>query len=82
MLRAGDRAPDFSFPSTAGKIIRLRDFKGMKIVLYFYPKDLTPGCTTEACSFQEHLPALKEKGAVVVGVSADPMPSHAKFAAD
>lgn len=81
MLRDGDRAPDFSFESTKGKTLRLKDFKGTKIVLYFYPKDMTSGCTAEACSFQEHLPALKKKKAIVIGVSADPMSLHAKFAA-
>jgi peroxiredoxin Q/BCP len=81
MLRAGDRAPDFSLPSTDGRTIRLKDLKGMKIVLYFYPKDMTSGCTAEACSFQDQLSKFKRKKAVVVGVSADPIPSHEKFAA-
>ncbi len=61
-------------------MVKLSDFKGKKIVLYFYPKDDTPGCTREACSFQEHLGKIKKKGAVVVGVSADSVVSHEKFA--
>ena len=81
MLKIGDKAPDFSLPTGDGSLVRLRDFKGKKVILYFYPKDNTPGCTREACSFQEHQSALKRKGAVVVGVSADNQASHGKFAA-
>lgn len=79
-LKEGDRAPEFSLPSGDGKEISLRDLKGKKVVLYFYPKDDTPGCTKEACSFQENGTALKRRGAVVVGVSADSSAAHAKFA--
>jgi peroxiredoxin Q/BCP len=80
MLKAGDKAPDFSLPSGEGKEISLSDFKGKKVVLYFYPKDDTPGCTKEACSFRDDLSAFKRKGAVVVGVSVDDIKSHEKFA--
>lgn len=80
MIKAGDKAPAFSLPSGDGTTISLRDFKGKKVVLYFYPKDNTSGCTKEACSFQENLSALKKKGAVLLGVSADGVSSHAKFA--
>jgi peroxiredoxin Q/BCP len=81
MLKVGDKAPQFSLPTGDGKTIALKDFKGKKVVLYFYPKDDTSGCTKEACSFQENLPVVKKKGAVVLGVSADSAASHAKFAA-
>ena len=80
MLKVGDKAPAVSLPSGDGTTLGLKDFKGKKIVLYFYPKDNTPGCTKEACSFQENLSALKKKGAVLLGVSADSTRAHAKFA--
>ncbi len=80
MLKVGDKAPAFTLPTGDGAKIDLKDFKGKKVVLYFYPKDNTSGCTKEACSFQENLSALKKKGAVVVGVSADTVESHTKFA--
>jgi len=79
-LKIGDKAPQFSLPTGDGKTISLKDLKGKKVVLYFYPKDNTSGCTKEACSFQENLSAVKKKGAVVLGVSADSVASHAKFA--
>ena len=81
MIKVGDRAPDFKLDTLAGKSLRLSEFKGKKVVLYFYPKDDTPGCTKEACSFQGNLGQLKKKGTVVLGVSADSVDSHAKFAA-
>jgi peroxiredoxin Q/BCP len=81
MIAVGKRAPDFSLPSTLGKSISLKDYAGKKIVLYFYPKDDTPGCTKEACSFQDHLSSLTRMGAVVLGVSTDSLESHQKFAA-
>jgi len=81
MIKVGDRAPDFKLDTLGGKSVRLSEFKGKKVVLYFYPKDDTPGCTKEACSFQENLGQLKKKGTVVLGVSADSVASHAKFAA-
>ena len=80
MLKIGQKAPDFKLPSGDGKELSLKDFAGKKIVLYFYPKDNTSGCTKEACSFENNLTAIKKKGAVVIGVSADSIDSHAKFA--
>lgn len=80
MIRVGDRAPEFKLLSTDGTFVQLKDYRGKKVVLYFYPKDDTPGCTKEACSFQENQTKLKKKGAVVLGVSADSVESHAKFA--
>lgn len=80
MLKIGQKAPDFKLASSGGKILSLKDFTGKKIVLYFYPKDNTSGCTKEACSFETNLNALKKKGAVVLGVSADSIDSHLKFA--
>lgn len=78
-LAVGDQAPDFTLPSDRGKNISLEDFRGKKVVLYFYPKDDTPGCTKEACSFSENLARVKRKGAVVLGLSADSTASHKKF---
>lgn len=80
MIKVGERAPDFKLESADGESIRLSDLKGKKVVLYFYPKDDTPGCTKEACSFQENLALIKKKGAVILGVSADSVESHGKFA--
>ena len=80
-LNVGTKAPDFTLPSGKGKELSLSDFKGKKVVLYFYPKDMTSGCTREACSFQENLGAVKKNGAVVIGVSTDTPASHQKFAA-
>lgn len=80
MLKVGKKAPDFSLPTGDGKVLSLKDFRGRKVVLYFYPKDDTPGCTREACSFEENLDAVRKKGAVVIGVSADSPDSHQKFA--
>ena len=78
-LRVGDKAPEFTLPSSDGEEISLKDFRGKKIVLYFYPKDDTPGCTKEACSFRDNLARVKRKGAVVFGISADSKKSHQKF---
>ncbi|HMD14148.1 MAG TPA: peroxiredoxin, partial [Bacteroidota bacterium] len=78
-LTVGDKAPEFSLPSTDGSIISLKDFKGKKVVLYFYPKDDTSGCTKEACSFRDNLARVKKKGAILIGVSADPVNAHKKF---
>lgn len=77
--RAGDAAPEFDVVGDQGEQISLSRLRGKKIVLYFYPKDDTPGCTVEACKFQEHLGSLTEHGAVVVGLSPDDAASHAKF---
>jgi len=78
---AGDRALDFSLTDQAGQTVRLKDFKGTPVVLYFYPKDDTPGCTTEACDFRDAEAAIKRTGAVVLGVSLDGEASHQKFIA-
>lgn len=80
-LKVGDQAPDFSLPSDSGTV-RLQDFKGKKaVVLYFYPKDDTPGCTAEACSFRDSFQVFQEAGAEVIGVSADSQQSHKAFKA-
>jgi peroxiredoxin Q/BCP len=78
-LKIGDKAPDFSLMGDDGKEHSLKDFKGKKIVLFFYPKDDTSGCTKEACSFRDNTPLIKKKGAVVLGVSGDSIESHKKF---
>ena len=72
-------APDFALPDQNGTIRRLTDFRGSKVVLYFYPKDMTAGCTKQACGFGELYPQFREKGAVVLGVSKDTVASHKKF---
>jgi peroxiredoxin Q/BCP len=79
MLQVGDRAPEFSATTDAGATVSLRDFLGRKVVLYFYPKDDTPGCTREACAFRDQHQALLDHGAVVLGVSTDSAASHARF---
>ncbi|MGH7146452.1 MAG: thioredoxin-dependent thiol peroxidase [Nitrospiraceae bacterium] len=78
---AGDRAPNFSLTDQTGQTVRLKDFKGTPVVLYFYPKDDTPGCTKEACNFRDAETAVKRTGAVVLGVSMDAAASHQKFIA-
>jgi peroxiredoxin Q/BCP len=80
-VAVGSRAPDFELPDRTGRPVRLSDFRGRRaVVLYFYPKDDTPGCTKEACSFRDSYEAFKEAGAEVIGVSSDTAESHAKFA--
>jgi peroxiredoxin Q/BCP len=79
MLSPGDKAPAFSLPSDAGGTVQLKDLKGKKVVLYFYPKDDTSGCTTEACEFRDRWARVKQTGAVVLGVSPDGIASHEKF---
>lgn len=79
-LKVGDAAPDFKLPSGDGSIHSLSDFRGKKVILYFYPKDDTPGCTKEACAFRDSRSLLTKKGAVVIGVSVDSLDSHKKFA--
>ncbi len=79
-LDAGDKAPDFTLESGDGSTVSLRQFRGKKVVLYFYPRDNTPGCTREACFFNEQLLKIKRRGAFVLGVSADSVKSHAAFA--
>jgi len=78
-LKEGDKAPAFTVNTNGGGKISLVDFKGQNVILYFYPKDDTPGCTKEACAFRDHLADFKKKGAVVLGVSTDPVKSHDKF---
>ena len=77
--KAGDVAPDFRLPSTRGKETTLKQFRGKDVILYFYPKDDTPGCTKEACSFRDHENDLAKEHAVVLGVSIDSLASHDKF---
>lgn len=79
MLEIGTKAPDFSLPDQNGKIQKLSDHLGKKVVLYFYPKDNTSGCTKQACGFAELYPHFSEKNAVVIGVSRDSVASHKKF---
>ncbi len=79
MLKSGDNAPAFSLPALSGGTVSLKDLKGKKVVLYFYPKDDTSGCTTEACEFRDSWSAVKASGAVVLGVSPDGIASHEKF---
>lgn len=81
MLKAGDKAPAFSLPSDTGESIALTDLKGKPVVLYFYPKDDTTGCTVEACEFRDSWREVKRSGAVVLGVSPDSAVSHQKFKA-
>jgi peroxiredoxin Q/BCP len=80
MVQEGIKAPSFTLPDSTGKKYRLEDFKGKTIILYFYPKDDTPGCTKEACDFRDHHSQFKKKGVEVLGVSADNEASHQKFA--
>lgn len=78
-LQTGDPAPDFSFTDPEGKTLKLSDFKGKKVILYFYPKDNTPGCTLEACSLRDGYEELREQGYEVLGVSSDNAKSHEGF---
>jgi peroxiredoxin Q/BCP len=78
-LKVGQKAPDFTVLNDAGEKVKLSDFKGKKVVLYFYPKDDTPGCTTEACAFRDGFAEIKKHGAVILGVSTDSVESHQKF---
>lgn len=78
-LKEGDKAPAFSAATNGGGKLSLAEFKGKNVILYFYPKDDTPGCTKEACAFRDHFADFKKKGAVVLGVSVDPVKSHDKF---
>ena len=79
MLEIGTKAPDFELPDQNGKMHRLSDYRGQKVILYFYPKDNTSGCTKQACGFSERRPQFSEKGAVILGVSRDSVASHKKF---
>lgn len=78
-LQIGDPAPDFTLPSDQGTTVHLSDFRGKRVVLYFYPKDDTSGCTTQACGFRDAYPQIEEKNAVVLGISPDDAKSHQKF---
>jgi peroxiredoxin Q/BCP len=78
-LQVGDSAPDFTATTDSGATIKLSDYRGKRVVLYFYPKDDTPGCTTQACGFRDNYLAIEEKNAVVLGVSPDGAKSHQKF---
>jgi peroxiredoxin Q/BCP len=78
----GDAAPAFTLPDQSGKHLSLGDYRGKWVVLYFYPKDGTPGCTTEACEFRDNVFAFREAGATILGISVDDVASHKKFAAD
>jgi len=78
-LKEGDKAPTFTALANGGGKVSLGDFKGRHVILYFYPKDDTPGCTKEACAFRDHFAEFKKKGAVLLGVSTDPVKSHDKF---
>jgi peroxiredoxin Q/BCP len=79
MVEEGRPAPDFELTTDAGESVKLSDYRGKPVVLYFYPKDDTPGCTTQACAFRDSYSAFQERGAVVLGVSPDEATSHAKF---
>ena len=80
MLKEGMKAPDFALEDTDGKIVSLSDFKGRRVVLYFYPKDNTPGCTRQACAFAGAYEEFEKKGVAVIGISKDSVASHARFA--
>lgn len=79
MLEAGTMAPDFTLPDQNGTIHTLKEYRGKKVILYFYPKDNTAGCTKQACGFAERYPQFLEKGAVILGVSKDSVKSHKNF---
>lgn len=80
-LHIGDLAPDIELPDDSGQVWRLSDQRGKKVIVYFYPKDDTPGCTAQACNFRDHYGEITDHNAVVVGISADDVASHAKFKA-
>ena len=79
MLEVGTKAPDFTLPDQNGNMHSLSEYRGKKVILYFYPKDNTPGCTKQACGFAERYPKFTDKGAVVLGISKDSVASHKKF---
>lgn len=79
MLQAGQKAPDFNLLNEKGENVTLADFKNKKVVLYFYPKDDTPGCTTQACSYRDHFNEFVSRGYQIIGVSKDDLKSHQKF---
>lgn len=79
MLKVGDKAPDFKLTADNGEGLSLKDYRGKKVVLYFYPKDMTSGCTQEACDFRDSIKKFEKKNTVVIGVSPDDTKSHLKF---
>ena len=79
MLEVGTKAPDFNLPDQNGNMHSLSEYKGKKLILYFYPKDSTPGCTKQACGFSERYPLFVEKGVEIIGISKDSVASHKKF---
>jgi peroxiredoxin Q/BCP len=79
MLEIGKKPPSFKLKDQNGKNVTLKEFLGKKVILYFYPKDMTPGCTTEACNFRDEIEMFSKLNAVVIGVSADSLESHKKF---
>ena len=80
MLQLNEKAISFTLPNQNGVMVSLDDFKGKKVILYFYPKDMTSGCTTQACSFQDHYQQFIDLNTVIIGISKDSVKSHAKFA--
>lgn len=78
-VKEGMKAPDFELPASNGEKVKLSDFRGKNVVLYFYPKDMTPGCTTEACDFRDNYESFSELDTVILGVSPDPVERHEKF---
>lgn len=79
-VKVGDTAPDFTLPSQTGASVKLSDFRGNSVILYFYPKDDTPGCTKESCAFRDQYEVFQQAGAQVIGISADSPDSHQRFA--
>jgi len=78
-VEIGQKAPDFTLPNQNGEEVSLSDFKGKNVVLYFYPKDMTPGCTTQACDFRDYHESFSDLDAVIIGISPDPVARHEKF---
>lgn len=78
-IEVGKKAPDFKLPASNGETVKLSDYRGMKVVLYFYPKDNTPTCTQQACDFRDAYPAMADSNTVVLGISPDPVRAHEKF---
>ncbi len=78
-VEIGNKAPDFKLPASSGEDVQLSDFKGKNVVLYFYPKDMTPGCTTQACDFRDRHTEFEKQNTVILGVSPDPLARHDKF---
>ncbi len=78
-LQLGNPAPEFELPDDQGQRVKLSDYRGKRVVVYFYPKDDTPGCTTQSCGFRDNYPAIEEKNATVLGISPDGLKSHQKF---